>query len=204
MKTLNSLVLLLLLSSSVFSKDFPIAGYDNYTMNTNMQQITSNMNVPANIGDSVKLTAYFVMSAVPEYGTWYFNGSPLSYTGVGSITVDISAYGIYTVPLTLGTITLTIVPANATGIETTGPISSFNIYPAVVSSAIHIEMTLAGSELVVIKIYTATGKCVKELWSGKITGELKLEENMEMMTAGIYFVSVSSGNSLLSRKIIKI
>jgi hypothetical protein len=202
MKT-SSLIFFTLLSTTAIGKYYPEVGYQNYTLGTTGNLVNDSITVPANLGDSVKLSGYYMVMDDPQAGDWYFNGNPIPCAGCLEITQTILSYGVYSVQYFSTAIVLTIVPANPTAIENMSPIASFSLYPTLVSSTLHIDLKMEKNEQVEIKMYASSGAWLRTLWSGRLAGDLKLEEQMEMQPAGIYFITVRSGNSFHSRKIIR-
>jgi hypothetical protein len=89
------------------------------------------------------------------------------------------------------------------GIQEVSTISGVNIFPNPASSQANIEMTLGSTQNVSLHVYNMIGQDVYAKNYGSLNaGAHNFTINTSSYTSGIYFISIQSGDSKLTRKLI--
>jgi hypothetical protein len=165
-------------------------------------------------GSNVSITFTGSAPAGTTYA-WTFDGGTASPgTGVGPQVVDWTTGGTKTVTLTLdngGCLSSVysdsvVVSTKSTGISTIqAAIEAINVVPNPASTQANILIDVNADAIISIDIYDMTGRLVSNVYNGGIaTGEKSIGFTTENISAGIYVVKVSDGQSFLQKRFIKL
>jgi hypothetical protein len=124
------------------------------------------------------------LSGVPE-GTYYFQLRFLS-TATIPADVDTQTYIIHKAPLS-------VLPIKS--------VAGLTIFPNPASNKAAIEYELAGSQAIQLKVTDVTGRVVYRLDEEQSAGKHKLDIPTIGLNAGLYSVSLQTGQELLTRKL---
>lgn len=88
------------------------------------------------------------------------------------------------------------------GVEESVDANAVNVYPNPVNGVAKVNMTLANSENVVVEIYNAVGQKVASVNYGDLAaGKHNLDVDFSSLEAGVYYVNVTSGTQVISKKV---
>jgi flagellar hook assembly protein FlgD len=88
------------------------------------------------------------------------------------------------------------------GVEESVDASAVSVYPNPVNGVAKVNMTLANSENVVVEIYNAVGQKVASVNYGDLAaGAHNLDVDFSSLEAGVYYVNVTTGTQVISKKV---
>jgi type IX secretion system substrate protein len=210
MKKIICLIGLIGMMQSGFAKMHTWSHYNNYTQNTVVSGYDiQNMNVSANIGDSIVFQAYILcancMSMYYYPGLWYLEGDSIPNSGGEFLTVTINQYGTYSAPIQVDNWLhmLYFIVNNTTGIPSIKNINFFDVFPTAVTSAITIQLNSIKTNNIEISFFDMNGKQLKTDFYKNISGEFIKNENTEALLNGMYFVRIKAGDEVMQKKFVK-
>ena len=192
--------------TKVFATDHYSVSYINHTQNITGYDGDCNIDVIANIGDSVSLMT-LCNGALWASSDWWFylcNTCPWDTVPNGSLVnplnVIITQYGIYNTLSGTGNI-FNIV--SSTGISSIKNINSLNVYPTAVTSSITIQLNSTKPNDIEISFFDMNGKQLKTAFYKNISGEFIKNENTEALANGMYFLRIKTGEGVVEKKLVK-
>jgi hypothetical protein len=91
------------------------------------------------------------------------------------------------------------------GISELGNTASFSLFPNPGTDAVNITFNLASAAVVKLQVYDAKGVLVKTLVDEKASpGERILRYSTEHLPAGTYELRLVSGNSTITKRLVKL
>lgn len=135
----------------------------------------------------------------PVASSWLWEFGDGNTSTLENPTHTYAAIGEYEVTLTVddGCSMTMSVPVGTTSTDDIGAAKGFAIYPNPSSGTLFIDNLEFGSDRLTLHVHDISGK---QVWNQDFTGE-RLEVNLDGLTSGIYFISVSErgANSILFR-----
>ncbi|MBK9730161.1 MAG: T9SS type A sorting domain-containing protein [Chitinophagaceae bacterium] len=103
------------------------------------------------------------------------------------------------------TSTLTIPESFGVGIDETGDLAAFNIYPNPAANEVHLTYSLDQPQQVVVSLFSLSGKMIGVLQNeSQASGIYHPSFPMEGYAKGVYILELQAGEKSVSRKIIKL
>lgn len=134
-------------------------------------------------------------------GTWYdyFSGEELEVANVSTpITLKPGEYRLYT-SKKLDTPDFVGVDEN----NTPNILGNLYLYPNPASNQLNLDIYLESSSIVTVDIYDIQGKQIKKVYNNKLNGGLQhIRTDISGINQGLYFVSISADNQLVTRKLL--
>jgi hypothetical protein len=207
MKKVIFIICLIGLMQNVFAKMHSYTYYINYTENTTGGgQDILNLNVLADIGDSVRFDASFEDGGSFYYpDQWYLEGDSIPNSTGQYLFQVITQFGTYKAhigPVGLN-VNLFFDVSNTTGIPSIKNINSLSIYPTAVTSSITIQLNSIKTNDIEISFFDMNGKQLKTDFYKNISGEFIKNESTEALSKGIYFVRIKAGEQTVQKKFVK-
>lgn len=139
---------------------------------------------------------------ISSYSTgnqWYFNGNPIQ--GATGQSLDVTESGLYEVEVNInGCSARTSQEMIILGAETPYG-QGFNFFPNPVESRLQIE--LPGSTPATGKVLSPIGQALGDIDFKVSGGKMKGEYDFRGQPAGVYFIKVFQGNTIINQKIIR-
>lgn len=88
--------------------------------------------------------------------------------------------------------------------EISGQLTYFNVQPSPFRDCAYIDFMVPQAKSVQIGLYDLSGRCVKEIVKGKMSGKQHMKIDGDGIGAGMYFIRFDDGKKITTRKIVKI
>jgi len=90
----------------------------------------------------------------------------------------------------------------ATSVNEISSASSFNVYPNPFTNTFSLEIKTAKPSNITYQIYDCTSREIKKVSKENVFGEVKLTEDFETMSKGIYFLRAKIGEFIYEKKLV--
>jgi len=170
--------------------NFPLSGFTfNGTGNT--RNFTSN-------ASSVDSCVWMWGDASPNTTTMGLNASH-TFPGSGTYVVFLYAYNQCGPTVSADTVTIINLGIN----QLVQTVAAFNVFPNPVQDKAAIEYSLVNEANVTLEVFDAVGNRIKSLINTQIPGKYRitLDARADNLSAGVYIVRLTSGNTELNKRI---